>query len=148
MKKYISCGRINKYYGYIFLSVLFMLFQDLGFGINYNNSFTNTNISDFSGTHNIIHELFGYILTFFSSLFIYKYKTKKRKSILINESESVQEQKEEEHSKKHLTTLLLIIILWVIQEELILLYTDNLTNLDFWMLQLIIMYYFMKKTFI
>ena len=147
MGKYISCGRINKYYGYIFLSIFFMNLQDFILGVNYNNSFQNINIPDFSGVHNIIHDLFGFILTFFSSLIIYKCKIKKHKSILINETESVQKQKEEEHSKKHLIKLLLIIILWVIQEQLIQIYIDTLKNLDFWMLQLIIMYYFMKKTF-
>ena len=147
MQKYISCGKINKYYGYIFLSVIFMLLQDFAFGSNYNNSFKDINLSNSSGDHNIIHDLFGYIFVFFSFLIIYKYKIKNRKSILISEYESIQEQKEEEHSKGHLTTLLFITILWVIQEQLIQLYINTLRNLDFWMLQLIIMYYFMKKTF-
>jgi hypothetical protein len=147
MEKYISCGRINKYYGYIFLSVFFLLLQDFPFGANYNNSFQELNIFNLPCDHSIIHDLFGYIFTFFSSLIVYKIKIKKHKNILINESESIQELKEEEHSKKHLSKLLFIIILWVIEEKLIQLYMNTLKNLDFWMLELIIMYYFMKKTF-
>jgi hypothetical protein len=117
MEKYISCGRINKYYGYIFLSVFFLLLQDFPFGANYNNSFQELNIFNLPCDHSIIHDLFGYIFTFFSSLIVYKIKIKKHKNILINESESIQELKEEEHSKKHLSKLLFIIILWVIEEK-------------------------------
>ena len=147
MVKYISCGRINKYYGYIFLSVFFTLLKDFAFGVNYNNSFKELYIFNLSNEHVIIHALFGYLLVFFSSLTIYKCKIKKRKNILIKESENVQEQKEEKLSKKHLTTLLFIIILWVLEEQLKQIYMDTLKNLDIWMLELIIIYYFMKKTF-
>ena len=147
MEKYISCGKINKYYGYIFLSVLFMLFQDLAYGTNYNNSFSELIIFKLPNDHKIIHDALCYLVVFFSSLIVYKYKIKRPKNILINKTESVQEQKEEELSKKYFTKLLFITILLVIEEQLKQLYMNTLKNLDFWMLELIIMYYFMKRIF-
>jgi len=148
MEKCISCGRINKYYGYIFLSVLFMLLQDLAYGTNYNNSFRELIIFKLQNEHKIIHDVFCYLVVFFSSLVIYKkYKIKKPKNILINKAKIIQDQKEEEHSKKYFTKLLFIIILWAIEEQLKQLYMNILKNLDFWMFELIIMYFFMKRIF-
>lgn len=147
MEDCISCGQINKYFGYIFLSVLFKLLQDLAFGTNYNNSFQGLNLFKMPNDHFIIHELFGYMVVFFFSLIVFKCRKNRPKNILISKAESDQDQKEEDHSKKYFVTLLFIIILWVIEVQLKQLYIDFLKNLDFWMLELIIMFYFMKKLF-
>jgi len=147
MEDCISCGKINKYFGYIFLSVLFKLLQDLAFGTNYNNSFQGLKLFEMPKDHYIIHDLFGYMVVFFSSLIVYKCRKNRTKNVLISKAESAQDQKEEDYSKKYFVTLLLIIILWVIEMQLKQLYDDFLKNLDFWMLELIIMFYFMKKTF-
>jgi len=147
MKDCISCGKINKYFGYIFLSVLFKLLQDVVFGTNYNNSFQELKLFKMPNDHYVIHDLFGYMVVFFSSLIVYICRKNRPKNVLISKAESAQDQKEEDYSKKYFVTLLLIIILWVIVVQLKQLYNDFLKNLDFWMLELIIMFYFMKKTF-
>ena len=141
MGKYIICGKINKYYGYIFLHIIFLVLQDLLFGANYNNIFHDTRLLGLIYKYNIIHSLFCYIVIFFSSFIFYKCRPKKCENLLIKKIEKVEEQN---NSKK---VFLFIIILWVIEEQLKKIYTNTLNNLDFWMLELIIIYLFIKKAF-
>ena len=141
MGKYIICGRINKYYGYIFLHIIFLVLQDLLFWANYNNIFHDTRLLGLTYKYNIIHSLFCYIVIFFSSFIFYKCRPKKCENLLIKKIEKVEEQN---NSKK---VFLFITILWVIEEQLKKIYTNTLNNLDFWMLELIIIYLFIKKAF-
>jgi len=123
MGKYIFCGKINKYHGYIFLSIIFMLIQDLVFGFNYNNSFIETKLFGLSKQYTIIHNLFCYIVLFVSSFIFYKCQNKKSENLLANKITNVEKKY---YSKKYFSTLLLIIILGVIEEQLIEIYTDSL----------------------
>ena len=144
MGKYIICGKINKYYGYIFLHIIFLVLQDLLFGANYNNIFHDTRLFGLKYKYNIIHSLFCYIVLFFSSFTFYKCKPKKHENLLTKKIGKVEEQN---NSKKLFLILLFIINLWVLEEQLKDIYTNTLNNLDFWMLELIIIYFFIKKLF-
>ena len=144
MGKYIICGKINKYYGYIFLHIIFLVLQDLLFGANYNNIFHDTRLFGLRYKYNIIHSLFCYIVIFASSFIFYKCRLKKPENLLTKKIRKVEEQN---NSKKIFIIFLFIINLWVLEEQLKKIYTNTLNNLDFWMLELIIIYLFIKKAF-
>jgi len=144
MDKYIICGEINKYHGLIILPIIFLLLQDLVFGVSYNNSFRKTKLLGLKRQYYTIHILFCYIVIFVSSFIFYKCKIKKTENLL---TKKIKTTKEQNNSKKKFLTFLLIIILWVLEEQLKDIYSNTLNNLDFWMLELIIISYFNKKTF-
>lgn len=114
MVKYIICGKINKYHGYIFLSIIFMLLQDLVFGFDYNNSFHESKLFGLNRQYFIIRSLFCYIILFVSSFIFYKYNNKKSENLLTKKITKVEKQN---NSKKYFLTFLFIIILWVIEEQ-------------------------------
>ena len=79
MAKCISCGGCNKYFIYIFLSIIFKIFNDSLYGFNYIDSFEEVKIfdsptQDYLSWHNLIHQIFGYIGTTIISIIFYKYE--------------------------------------------------------------------------
>ena len=168
---YISCGKLNKKYIYIVLSVVFLVLEAIFFGKNYNNSFrtlldqvptngankTNeTNQTDeIFSEHFLINNIFSYSFTFILSFILYKIE---RKNLGRN---SLKEKENEENSllptikyihnvsnnvylsNKTLLLFLIKILLWIIVENLNILFSF-LKDLDFWMIEIIIITYMIK----
>jgi hypothetical protein len=80
MGQYISLGKFNKYHIYILFGIIALIFKDIIYGYNYNNSF-RTPISD--GAHeiffefNLIKHIYRYLITMIFSGVLYKYKINK-----------------------------------------------------------------------
>jgi hypothetical protein len=119
---------------------------------------------DFS-KHNLIHYIVSYIGTFILGIIFYKLEIKAskiKKSIKMSESDK--EKKERSNSEiksiynsnyqsyifnsKNLVLIILItLMLWVLEEHLIDLYSKVLKDLDFWMIELLIISYINSKIF-
>jgi hypothetical protein len=169
MGKYISLGKFNKYHIYILFGIIALIFKDIIYGYNYNDSF-RTPISDGAQENffefNLIKHIYCYLVTMILSRFLYKYGTKKLdqdlkqimplKLIVTStqtERESdtfindpifiVKSQRVNAYSKKF---FYFIIFLWIVEEHLIEIFSI-LKDLDFWMIEIIILSYFNWKMF-
>ena len=170
MAKCISCGGFNRYFIYIILSIFFRLFNDILYGFNYNEIFEdvkifNSTTQDFLSWHSLIHEIFGYIGTIMISIIFYKYEinASKKEGIehSINSSNSNNKKKLEIHlihndaeesisinsDKSSFYICLLVIFLWISSEQLIDIHSLALKDLDFWMLELLILTFYCIKMF-
>ena len=176
MAKYIKLGIFNKHYLYIIFCIFALILKDVIYGYNYNESFSSPfshdaqeNFSEF----NLIKHMYCYLVTIILSLILLKYKTKKVQSeaskikplnisassnktdgeiLDISNSDSeiayiVKDEKEinaiNAYSKKF---LYFIIFLWIIQEHLIEIFSV-LKDLDFWMIEIIILSYLYSNIF-
>ena len=85
---------------------------------------------------------------FIISLFINKFQkgTFKLSFLHKNENEKITI-KENDNSKLSFIIIFIIIILWIIEDPIIKLYKSNFTDLDFWMLELLILSYLNAKMF-
>ena len=164
---YISCGKLNKKYIYIVVSVVFLVLKDIAFGNNYNNSFkplfhnrdldqelnqTTQNQTEKFTEHYLINNIFSYSFTSILSFILYKIE---RKNLEWN---SLKEKENEENSSlptikyihnvsnnaylsnNALLLFLIIILLWIIDENLIQFFSFS-KDLDFWMFEIIITAY-------
>ena len=173
MKKYISFGRFNKNHIYITLSIIFLILKDIISGYNYNDTFievVNKNARENFGEHYLINHIFCYIGTFFISTILYikeinfLRKSKKSENIIKKEKEkqldikktkeikisyihnSVNSVKDIIFSKKTLYCFLLLMVVWIIEEHLFEMYT-MFKDLDFWMVEIIIVSLIMSDMF-
>ena len=173
MKKCISFGRFNKNHIYIILSIICLIFKDIISGYNYNDTFkevVNNNARENFGKHNLINHIFCYIGTFLISTILYikeinflkknkksekmikkekdkKPDTKKKKKLKISYiHNSVNSVKDITFSKKTLYYFLLLILLWIIEEHLFEIYS-MFKDLDFWMVEIIIVSLIIFKMF-
>ena len=169
MGQYITLGKYNKKYLYIIFGNLALILKDTIYGYNYNESFA-TPISDGAKEilfeFNLIKHIYCYLVTMILSRFLYKYGTKKLdqdlkqimplKLIVTStqtERESdtsindpifiVKSQRVNAYSKKF---FYFIIFLWIVEEHLIEIFSI-LKDLDFWMIEIIILSYFNWKMF-
>jgi hypothetical protein len=80
MGQYISLGKFNKYHLYILFGIITLIFKDIIYGYNYNESFA-TPISDGAKENffefNLIKHTYCYLITMIFSGILYKYKTNK-----------------------------------------------------------------------
>ena len=162
MGGYISFAKFNKKHLYILYSILFLILKDFSFGFNYNDSFeplikasdekANENFSE----HFLIKNILCYIFTFIFSLILYVFERKKIEKNLKNKSEngdnalvspSFSQIKYIHHvskniylSNKSILFLLFIIFMWILNENLLHLFSI-LKDLDFWMIEIIIISY-------
>ena len=174
MGGYISFAKFNKKHLYILYSILFLILKDFSFGYNYNDSFepffkasgekANENFSE----HYLIKNILCYIFTFILSLILYVIERIKIGKNLTNKSEngdnalvspSFSQIKYIHHvskniylSNKSILFYLFIIFMWILEENLIQLFSV-LKDLDFWMIEIIIISYmtsifFKKKIYI
>ena len=159
MGKFISFGKLNKYSIYILVSVVFLICNKVLYGYNHNNSFYEVKLFNnyaFS-KHILIHYIFSYFGTFllgiiFYKIHIYKNKSSNKDSKVNRKSNS---QIELIYNRKNLfynsdnlhLHILLIIFLWVVEEHLIDIYSNVLKDLDFWMIELLIISYINYKAF-
>ena len=166
MVKFLSCGKWNKYYVYILLLAIFDVSKDCLYSLAYNNSFIgfyshkNDIFQDELAKHQTIHDLFNYVMTIILGFIFYKSEvitikrdfSKKQfekdnnssKMILIYNSEKDEENKERD---KPGIGLFFILIIWIIMEHLFSLYNSILKDLDFWMIEIIILSFIMYKMF-
>ena len=153
----ISLGSFNPNYKYILYSILALIIKDTLNGYNYNFSFVEVfrkgAFENFT-QHSLITHIFCYIGTFFFSIILYKIEISKNQiHSLENEEKEKNLHKKELISKKfyyihnpkknlyfsNKTTywILFVITLWIFEEHAILIY-NILKDLDFWMIELII----------
>ena len=158
MEKYIGCGKFSKYYYYILLTFLFEFLNDFIYGFNYINylgeaKLIDTNTQKYFSWHHIIHQIFNYFGTFIFSFCFYKYEIYLLKRDLNKNSPPRNPKKdllgislihndlEEYQSNKNIMPCLIISFIWVLEELSIDIYSYALKDLDFWMVELIIITY-------
>ena len=154
MGRYISFAKLNKKYLYLVFSILFLILEDIAFGYNYNDSFKplfEDNASENFSEHYLIKNICCYIVTFILSLILY---IKERKLLKISDfgdnssfSSSNSKIKYIYHDnnaypskKKTLLNFLFIVFIWILNENLIKIFSF-LKDLDFWMIEIIIISY-------
>ena len=174
MGRIIGIGECDKKLKYIILFVFFLILTNLLFGFYFNDNFgvlkiIQTEIQLYLYRHTIIHDFFRNIGIIIISFILFKYQTK----ILANESDkkenktnnyNVDEQSKSTsscivliHNKptsylKNVGTspfyLIFIISSWIIYSfSIYLYYKFGLRDLDYWMLELIIVTYLNKNMF-
>ena len=160
MGKFISFGKLNKYSIYILVSVVFLICNKVLYGYNHNNSFEEVKLFNnyaFS-KHILIHYIFSYFGTFLLGIIFYKIHIYKNKSS--NKDSKVKNKRSNSgikliYNRNNLfynsdnlpLHILLIIFLWVVEEHLIDIYSSILKDLDFWMIELLIISYINNKFF-
>jgi len=153
MGKYISIGIYNKNYLYITYLIIVSNLKDMVYGYNYNGSFEaiflgfKDNFIEFP----LMRRILGYIGTLIMSLiFLYKFASKNKNEILLNkkvESKINYIYNTINISKKTFFLFLLITFLWILEEQLIDIFSSAFKDLDFWMLEIIILYYINNKIY-
>lgn len=147
MVRCISFGNINKSYKYIILAVFSKIIHYCLYGLQYNNSFSqikiiSNNSQDYLSKHKFIHRLFCFIGVFFISFFLYIYK-KNESDITIKKIES-----QKCYKPKHLYKLVfLVIFLIILVDFLLIFHNETLNDLNFWMIELLIITYISNKMF-
>ena len=158
----LTCRNFKKYYNYILFSPIFLLINNISFGLNYHNIFKEVNIKNifipkyeepFGFRQFYIRQIFCYLITIIFSFIFYKYenykkgvsftstnkKTKESKNEILSSQIKLIHQKSESiyYSNTFFLYLLFIIFLWVILDQVIEKLNSILKHLDFWMLELI-----------
>lgn len=165
MGNYIECGKMNRNYIYIILAALFDILKNILYGKNHNQSFKDLKLYDDEiqnklSRHIIMHDFFNYLGTVALALISYKYEkfsSERNLSFLINS--------EKEKAKGHIILIhnnenienfqncrsfsfcLFIIFIWILEEQLMKISIDILQDLDFWMIEILIISFFTLKMF-
>lgn len=169
MGLYIKCGIFNKFYLYIFLTIIFYILYKSVYGYTYSEIFEefniirifNSDIQKVLPNHVLIHSFFNYCGTFILSFLMYIYEimvTRKLKKSDLDYYPHYVSRKNRivlVHIKtdyyfnitKIFFNCLFITFLWILEENLILLFKVILRHLDFWFFELLIIAYFIKKKF-
>jgi hypothetical protein len=169
--KCLSCGDYNIYFKYILFTILFGILNNFLYGYNlYHPLFIPIKIfsegaQKYLPNHYLIHAIFQYIGTFFFSFFYYRYEKyistrdlKNKTSIFVKQESSAQivlihNVTDNNIEDKVLKTknlyyqYIMITILWIIEEHLLLIYLFAFKDLDFWMLELLIITYISARMF-
>ncbi len=157
MGNYIGCGKFNKYYYYIFLTFFFELLNDFLYGFNYldflkDAKFIDTKTQMYFSWHHIIHQIFNYFGTFILAYGFEKYEIYSIKQLLsmaqppeqnkdVMQISLIHNDLEELESHNNFMMYLIIVFIWIIEELSIDIYSYALKDLDFWMVELIIITY-------
>ena len=151
----ITFAKFNQRHRYIVYSIIFLILKDVVFGYNYNDSFkslfSEEAYENFSENY-LIKNILCYIVTFFISLFFYWRERKKLGRKSLNKRLTTHKIKYFQFNYKNSlfskTSLMsiLIIILWILDELLIQIFSF-LKDLDFWMIEIIIISYMASKMF-
>ena len=158
-KQYISLGHFNKKHLYIVYSIIFLLSKDILSGVNYNYSFKEVfsegareNFSSFA----LINNTFCYIGTFFLSFIFYNIELKSSLTEATNKNinpknlewqNSINDYilfRKKNKSENSIFWILFVIFLWNIEENAIQIF-NILKDLDFWMIEIIIISFLMIK---
>lgn len=169
MGKIISFGKSNNYYKYIFLSIFFKMVNEGLYGFNYNESLKEVKIisSDkqkLFSKHRLVHQMVNYMGTLLISFLCDKYYSRqqkiKGKPRALSDEEKVYQHSyiklihnsNEEDEDNFLTndlskSVIIIIFFWVLESYLLELFILCLKDLDFWMLELLIITYLSANMF-
>ena len=169
MGKIISFGKSNNYYKYIFLSIFFKMINEGLYGFNYNESFNEVKIisSDkqkLFSKHRLVHQMVNYMGTLLISFLCDKYSSRqqkiKGKNKLLSDEEKIYHSSyiilihntNEEDVDNFLTidlskSVIIITFFWVFESHLLELFILCLKDLDFWMLELLIITYLSANIF-
>jgi hypothetical protein len=164
MGKLITFGKLNNYYKYIGFSIIFKMINELLYGINYSTLDEIRIISKLFSKHLLVHQMVNYMGTILISFLCDIYYSRQQKLngkdkvtpseenrshsssshiILIHNSNA-----EEEILRDDLTKpVLIIIFLWIFESHLLELFILCLKDLDFWMLELLIITYLSANMF-
>lgn len=164
MAKYIKISKTNKYFIYLLLSSILDIAKDSLYGLNHNESFKtvklyNDEVQNELSKHKIIHYFFNYIGTIVLAYIFYKievynsrgessmistnkYKSDYQISLIHNNNDN-----NDFKSKKSFIFFLLIIIIWILEEHLIRIHIEILQDLDFWMIEILIISFLTSKMF-
>ena len=161
MAKCIKFGKWIKAYKYILFLIIFRLLQDIFFGSDIVENFEDYTFFDCGDLSNsiYIHQIFCYFFTLIVAIFIYKKECEYLKCNSVSYSFKKMENKimqaqtldiELIHNEQELAVypdkfLFIIILIWVINEQILTYDNAIFMHLDFWMLELIIITFFMKK---
>ena len=160
-----GCVKLGKWYSsykYLFLVIIFSLLKDVAFGSRNHFNFKTLKILDAGNISNcfLVRECFCYLFSAIISFIFFKAQKKfldnvnsNRDSLNLEINDSIRKLTGELkliHIKQGIRIypnkkLLLIIFLWVLEEELISYYNNVMLHLDFWMLELIIVHFFIIK---
>ena len=161
----ISFAKFNKKHLYIVFSIVFLILKDVVFGYNYNDSFkplfSDKAYENFS-EHYLIKNICCYIATFILSLILYIIESKKFGRKSLNKSENgdnhsaslspskinyiYHNNKNYFLTNKALLIFVFIVFMWILDENLIQIFSF-LKDLDFWMIEIIIISYMTAKIF-
>ena len=166
MGKYFGLGECSKFYIYILLSAIFDVLKDILYGLNHNESFRyvklyNSEIQNELSNHNIIHYFYNYIGIILLGHIFYKKEISNSKNepplISINNQDlpnspivlihNIEEIEEDFKTEKAFYIFLSIIFLWVLEEHFIRIYMVILQDLDFWMIEILIISYLTIRMF-
>ena len=164
-----NCIKLGKWYSsykYLFLAIIFSLLKDIAFGSTNYASFRYLKLLDAENTENIsncflVRKSFCYLFSTIIAFIFYKIQNKNSgendysihssQNLDINESiRKPTSDLELIHIEQEIRIypnkkLLIIIFLWILEEEFISYFNNIMLHLDFWMLELIIVHFFMKK---
>ena len=153
MPRYIICRRLNKYHLFIIISIVFQIVYEAIYGFNYYEKiFDDVNIfhnkgHEYFSKHILIHLIFSHIVLFIFTIPFYIYENNSSKA-LITESLFLDNKNRNNNKKnQNLLLILLIVFLWILEEYLFLFYALILGGLEFWLLELLIIYYLTSKAF-
>ena len=175
MVKPISCGVWNINTQYILYTIIFQILYYCLFGLKFGDLFEEVklveivdlfysdNTQDSFRRHLFIHLIFNHLGILFISLVFLKKEKYNEKSLEVSLRSSSEKEKEKDYRSSHIILIhqnilqiktegffrnyLIIIFLWVCVELFMELYNYTLKDLDFWMLELLIIAYFNAKMF-
>lgn len=166
MGAYISFGKWNKNYKYIFLTILFNILTDIVNGFNYEQIFKEIRLFGRStitfSQHIYIHQFFNYLGVFIFAIILSKiesYTSNTDNSLTIlsssdsnsNKSAKIElihnEDINEFDSSEIIYTGVFTIFILVIAEQFLSIYGSTMKDLDFWMFEIAILSYINSKMF-
>ena len=163
MAKIINFGKYNKKYNYILLAVFFQLLYNISYTMNYYDAFIELRFfpTPFQKDHDLIHNIFCNFGTFLISIFCYIYERnisqleseKNNKKIKENSQNAIFQTNyfiyKKTQTKFSLSPFffLFIITIFVIVEQILNKFSTVIMNIDFWMIELIIISYLYYKLY-
>ena len=161
-KNCIKIGEWNKQYKYLILTIIFSILKDFALGTSNEVTFQEIKALDGGEISKcfLVREALCYLFTILLSLILHKIYLEKSGIDDFNQSsrnldenligKKASNEIELIHNELEIINysnykLLIIIILWVLGEELLAYFKNIFLQLDFWMLELIIIHFFMKK---
>ena len=160
MAKFISFGKCLPSYLYIVFVIIFNVLKDISFGSHEVEYYRNLKMFDSGPLNNcyFIHQIFCYLVTFIVGLVLYnkesqiinrnsiEYSFKKLENKMTeNQTLDIELVHSEQEIKDYPDIFLFIIILiWVLNEESLDYFNGIFIHLDFWMIELIILTFFMR----
>ena len=155
MRFCISFGNFHKYFFILFISIIFQIVNEAIYGFNYfEHIFDDVKIfhnegHEYFSKHILIHLIFSYIGLFIFTVpfVIYEYISSKYAKEEITLDTFRNRRRRRRKNIKNYTWILLTAFLWVVEEILFIFYTSILGGLEFWLLELLIVFYLSSKMF-